>query len=211
LELSFNYRPRQAEGELSEAGVTRPWEHACLLAHAVAAAAVLSVGVPSAYAGDYLELHWSPTENLERIDAELLSQAQRTIDMSAYVLSDFELIEAIERRATAGVQVRLYLDNEQLEELLKRARSEHPLEALARSPNVQVKVKRSRVLMHLKAYAIDGALLRAGSANFSPSGEKQQDNELSILRDREAAKQFLADFDAMWSRLDNIVWRGRAL
>ena len=32
--------------------------------------------------------------------------------------------------------------------------------------------------MHLKAYAIDGQVLRTGSANFSTSGENAQDNDL---------------------------------
>ena len=49
--------------------------------------------------------------------------------------------------------------------------------------------------MHLKAYSIDGTLLRTGSANFSPSGLKQQDNDLIILRDPVAAAKFEERFD----------------
>ena len=52
--------------------------------------------------------------------------------------------------------------------------------------------------MHLKAYAIDGVLLRTGSANLSPSGLKQQDNDLIILRDPEAAAKFEARFDKIY-------------
>lgn len=128
--------------------------------------------------------------------------------MSAYALTDHVLIEALSRRAAAGVKVRVYLDQEQLEELLTWARSEHPLQALARAANVEVKVKRSRVLMHLKAYAIDNEVLRFGSANFSPSGEKQQDNDLAIVRDAETVKRFEKNFDEIWNRRDNIAWRG---
>ena len=53
--------------------------------------------------------------------------------------------------------------------------------------------------MHLKAYAIDGVLLRTGSANLSPSGLKQQDNDLIILRDPEAVAKFEARFDEIYS------------
>jgi phosphatidylserine/phosphatidylglycerophosphate/cardiolipin synthase-like enzyme len=42
--------------------------------------------------------------------------------------------------------------------------------------------------MHLKAYAIDGELLRTGSANFSASGERQQDNDLIVIRRRLAMR-----------------------
>jgi phosphatidylserine/phosphatidylglycerophosphate/cardiolipin synthase-like enzyme len=34
-----------------------------------------------------------------------------------------------------------------------------------------VRVKRGGPFMHLKSYAIDGDVLRTGSANFSASGE----------------------------------------
>ena len=47
--------------------------------------------------------------------------------------------------------------------------------------------------MHLKAYAVDG--VRTRSANLSPSGLKQQDNDLIILRDPPAAARFEARFD----------------
>ena len=53
--------------------------------------------------------------------------------------------------------------------------------------------------MHLKAYAIDGALLRTGSANLSPSGLKQQDNDLVILRDPVLAAKFEARFAEVYS------------
>ena len=46
-----------------------------------------------------------------------------------------------------------------------------------------VRIKRGGPLMHLKAYEIDGALLRTGSANFSASGENAQDNDLIVIRD----------------------------
>ena len=46
-----------------------------------------------------------------------------------------------------------------------------------------VRIKKRGPLMHLKAYAVDSVLFRTGSANLSPSGLKQQDNDLIILRD----------------------------
>ena len=46
-----------------------------------------------------------------------------------------------------------------------------------------VRIKRGGPFMHLKAYEIDGATLRTGSANFSSSGENAQDNDLIVIRD----------------------------
>ena len=59
--------------------------------------------------------------------------------------------------------------------------------------------------MHLKSYAIDGGLLRTGSANWSPIGLKRQDNDLRYERDPVLARQFEARFAEMWDRPGNLV------
>jgi phosphatidylserine/phosphatidylglycerophosphate/cardiolipin synthase-like enzyme len=74
---------------------------------------------------------------------------------------------------------------------------------LAATPNVEVRIKHSRVLMHLKSYAVDGQTLRSGSANFSASALKHQDNDLVLTHDAASVKRFELDFNQLWSRPDN--------
>ena len=64
--------------------------------------------------------------------------------------------------------------------------------------------------MHLKAYAVDGELLRTGSANFSASGERQQDNNLVVIHDAGAVAKFDAHFERMWNAAQ-FVTRHRGL
>jgi len=58
--------------------------------------------------------------------------------------------------------------------------------------------------MHQKAWS-DGCVFREGSANWSPSGERQQDNTLTFMNDPASVNNFERAFDAMWVRSDNIV------
>ena len=58
------------------------------------------------------------------------------------------------------------------------------LTCCAAQSGIQIRVKASHELMHLKAYVIDGSLLRDGSANWSPSGLKRQDNNAHFTSDR---------------------------
>jgi phosphatidylserine/phosphatidylglycerophosphate/cardiolipin synthase-like enzyme len=44
-----------------------------------------------------------PAENLEHIDVELIDSAQREIDLAAYVLTDWPVIQALTRVAGRGV------------------------------------------------------------------------------------------------------------
>jgi phosphatidylserine/phosphatidylglycerophosphate/cardiolipin synthase-like enzyme len=74
---------------------------------------------------------------------------------------------------------------------------------LAATPNVEVRIKHSRVLMHLKSYAVDGQTLRSGSANFSASALKHQDNDLVLTHDAASVRRFELDFNQLWLRADN--------
>jgi phosphatidylserine/phosphatidylglycerophosphate/cardiolipin synthase-like enzyme len=57
--------------------------------------------------------------------------------------------------------------------------------------------------MHLKAWS-DGTQLREGSSNWSPSGEKRQDNSVIIFVDKQASAAFERKFEEMWKRPDNL-------
>ena len=58
--------------------------------------------------------------------------------------------------------------------------------------------------MHFKAYAVDGVLLRTGSAYFSTAGLKRQATDL-ILIGPNAASRFEADF-AVCGRRGSCAW-----
>ena len=134
------------------------------------------------------EIHYSPEERLDRLDVELIGTAKSQIDLASYALTDRLVIDALNAAAKRGVKIRVVLD----------PRERHDFVRLGDLADT-VRIKRGGALMHLKAYEIDGAVLRTGSANFSASGENAQDNDLIVIRDAAAAGRFEAHFTAMWS------------
>ncbi len=161
-------------------------------------AALLLAGAAAAETRPKLDLHYSPAENLERIDVETIDGAGETLDVAAYVLSDVAVIEAMTDAAERGVRVRLFVEPSQ-----DRPRGERIDAALARllvEPTVFVKANRRGAWMHLKAYARDGKTLRFGSANLTASGEKRQDNDLLLTDDPALVKGFENEFETLWSR-----------
>jgi len=152
--------------------------------------------------GPQPQIHYAPRENLESLDAREIGRAQLSIDMAAYVLSDLEVIEVLIDAAERGVVIRLYLDRSQF--------AEHGptrgglVEALLAHPNVAARVKGEGVLMHLKAYAVDGEVLRTGSGNFSRSGLASQDNDLIFITDPPTVDAFETNFERICARAQNI-------
>jgi phosphatidylserine/phosphatidylglycerophosphate/cardiolipin synthase-like enzyme len=137
----------------------------------------------------------------------LLGTARKPVDLAAYNLSDHALIDALCSLVQAAVRGRMYLDAGQLKETLLPALPSHQLYRLAQTSNVEVRVKQAAGLAHLKSYLVDSQVLRTGSANFSASGLKRQDNDMVVIRDARSIAQFAETFERLWARPDNKVWR----
>lgn len=145
-------------------------------------------------------IHFAPFENLERIDVALIRQARSTIDLAAYTLTDVAVIEALAERARSGVALRILLYAGQIYDR-PGSRPATALQDLQATPGVEIRLKpENEPLMHLKAYHIDGRWLRTGSANFSASGLKQQDNDLVILDTPSVVAAFQKAFETLWQR-----------
>ena len=141
----------------------------------------------TACAGLAQEVHYSPEESLDAIDARLIATSKESVDLASFSLTDAAVINALNAAARSGVVIRIVLD----------PRERHDLVRLGDLSD-NVRIKRGGPFMHLKAFEIDGALLRTGSANFSASGESAQDNDLVVIRDASAAAKFEAHFERMW-------------
>ncbi len=153
-------------------------------------------------------IHYAPAENLERLDADALRRARRKIDICMYAFTDRYLAEILVDRARNGVRVRIYRDGEQFEQEQRWKGGLGSTTNLMRGQrNIEIRVKppSQRLLLHLKSFAVDGTLLRDGSANWSPAGLKDQDNSLSFAADPGALNGFERNFDAIWNRRENRV------
>jgi phosphatidylserine/phosphatidylglycerophosphate/cardiolipin synthase-like enzyme len=56
-------------------------------------------------------IHYAPAENLEHVDMPLIDRAEHEIDLAAYVLTDWPIMQALTRAADRGVKVRVYLQS----------------------------------------------------------------------------------------------------
>jgi phosphatidylserine/phosphatidylglycerophosphate/cardiolipin synthase-like enzyme len=140
------------------------------------------------------EIHYSPEERLDAIDAQLIATARSSIDLASYALTDPIVINALDDAERRGVAVRIVLDPRERHDFVKLG-----------DLSDNVRIKRGGPYMHLKAYAVDGQVLRTGSANFSTSGENAQDNDLLVLRDPSAAIKFEAHFERMWDHAQPMI------
>ncbi len=164
--------------------------------HACIAACLLLASIAPGVADPAPAIHYAPIENLEHIDVALIDRSEHEIDMAAYVLTDWPVMQALTRAADRGVAIRIYLDGSQLAE----REPAKVFNDLAETPGVEIRIKRkTSAPMHLKSYQVDGRLLRTGAANFSASGLKRQDNDLIVIESAGAAAAFKRVFDSRFA------------
>lgn len=152
-----------------------------------------------------IRMYYAPQNNLAEIDYAMLGSAKFRIDLAAYVLTDRGIMQRLLEAAGRGVKVRLYLDPDQ--PAAKSSRPWPEWEALLSTRGIEVRSKNGgRDLMHLKAYQVDGRILRTGAANFSYSGMRRQDNDLLVIESVQLAAQFISRFNEIWTRPGSEQW-----
>lgn len=164
---------------------------------ACAGLAFLLFALVPAYPDTAPLIHYAPAQNLEHVDVALIDGARKEIDFAAYILTDWPVMQALSRAARRGVKVRIYMDS------LRQGGFEPsaPFRALLSDSLIGLRVKRAGApLMHLKSYQIDRRLLRTGSANFSASGLKRQDNDLVVIESHAAAAAFMRRFETIYAK-----------
>jgi phosphatidylserine/phosphatidylglycerophosphate/cardiolipin synthase-like enzyme len=213
LHLNRNATDRQVR---LPAGLRPRWKAAGRAVAIVALWFVPGLFPGTAFALPPMGDHYSPRENLETIDIRVLESARRTIDIAMYAFTDRTLADVLLKEAGKGVRIRIYRDKTQIHDRGDR------MHTFLGQKNIAFRIKGNgpRNIMHLKAYAVDGTILRTGSANWSPVGEGafhcdrhpvscrtgrlQQDNNLFLTGDPGQAKRFEKTFERLWNRGSNV-------
>lgn len=121
----------------------------------------------------------------------VLVEATRSVDVAMYDFTLDAIAEVLEQAARRGVVVRVILSTEggggkKELEICKR------LDALA-----SIEVRR-RADMHHKFSVVDAAVVLTGSANWTETSLEKEANNLVVIRSRETAGAFAAEFTRLW-------------
>jgi phosphatidylserine/phosphatidylglycerophosphate/cardiolipin synthase-like enzyme len=141
-------------------------------------AAVFVPGYP-----DKARTFYSPVDQVHEALKALLTSATKSIVVSMYGYDDDEL-DSIIRSALKSekVFVQMSLDKSQ-------AAGKHEKEILQKWHNdgvgnsIAIGRSEHNAIMHLKMVIVDGLDVVTGSTNWSKSGEADQDNQLTVIRD----------------------------
>jgi len=142
-----------------------------------------------------VELLFSPQDAPIRNGVRpLIKKAKKKIDIAVFFLTHKHITEDLIAAHQRGVKVRVVLD-------ATAARNEYTKHELLRAAGIPVKVENWGGKMHMKAAAIDGEVVIAGSMNWTSSGEFSNDENTLLVHSNTHAAQFHRFFDELWTSL----------
>ncbi len=123
---------------------------------------------------------------------DMISRANESIHVMIYGFTLDALADALIRAAERGVDVKVLIEAEST----GWKGSEH--EKLI-AHGVDVKLDSNPDLMHHKVMIIDGRIVITGSYNWTWSAEKNNDENILVVEDPEAAAIYEREFQRLWS------------
>ncbi|MGB2783203.1 MAG: phospholipase D-like domain-containing protein [Atribacterota bacterium] len=138
------------------------------------------------------EVYFSLSANTQKEIIKNINQAQASINIAMYIFTDREialpLIDAQER----GVNVRLYLDKDQVEYQYSQSR-------FLVQKGIKTRISSNKYIMHHKFAIIDNRILLTGSYNWTFSANNRNDENLMVIDDPEIIEIFQNQFVSLWT------------
>ena len=137
---------------------------------------------PSGYPAN-MRTFYSPEDHVPQVLQSVVSSVSKSIVVAMYGFDDDVLAAMLDTALqNPAIYVQITLDQSQ-------AAGAHEKDLLAKYANdmkgnsVAIGQSEKGAIMHRKMVIVDGLWRISGSTNWSTSGETQQDNELTVIRD----------------------------
>jgi len=135
--------------------------------------------------------YFSPEDDLEKAVVAEIGRATNSIYIMAFALSDLGIFRALKERAEAGVKIYTLFD-------LELARQKTSLSRVLTDVGVSVHISANNGQMHHKVVVIDENVVITGSANFSASAYKSNDENILIFECPPLARAFMRECARCW-------------
>ena len=141
------------------------------------------------------EVHFSPGEDCLRALLSNLRNAQTSVDICVFTITDDRIAAAILEAHTRGVAVRIISDDAKTLDLGS------DVDRLA-AAGVPVRMDRGEGHMHHKFALFDAGTLATGSYNWTRSAARSNQENLLLTDDPRLLRRFAATFERLWSEYE---------
>jgi phosphatidylserine/phosphatidylglycerophosphate/cardiolipin synthase-like enzyme len=140
-----------------------------------------------------LGVYFPPFEDSHKPIVDLYDGAEKSIHLAIYSLTKDEFAEVLIRAHKRGVEVKVLIDKGQA---LDAKADDEMLEAAG----IGLRRSKGDGSMHNKFAVIDGIIVCTGSYNLSERATTKNDENYIIIKDKETAEKYEAQFQKLWEK-----------
>jgi phosphatidylserine/phosphatidylglycerophosphate/cardiolipin synthase-like enzyme len=133
-------------------------------------------------------VYFSPDGGCTQAVVKELAAAQKSVLVQAYSFTSAPIAKALVEAHNRGVEVRVVLDKSQRTE--KYSSADFVLHA-----GIPVWIDAKHAIAHNKIMIVDGGTVVTGSFNFTKAAEEKNAENLLVIRDKELAAKYKANWD----------------
>jgi phosphatidylserine/phosphatidylglycerophosphate/cardiolipin synthase-like enzyme len=146
------------------------------------------------YGFRFHNVYFSPGHDIKKTISQILYDAEYSVDLCVFTITDPDLSNHIYNCQHRGVKVRIITDNE------KSSARGSAIWEMAQS-GILVKTDRSRFLMHNKFGIIDEKIAITGSFNWTLTATLHNQENLLATSNVDIVNQYQHEFNRLWQKM----------
>ena len=133
------------------------------------------------------QVYFSPNHGATQAVVEVLKAARRTVLVQAYTFTSAAIAKALVEAHDRGVEVQVILDR-------KETGARYSSADFVAHAGIPTLIDGAHAIAHNKVMIIDGETVITGSFNFTTAAERQNAENLLVIRDRSLAGRYTANW-----------------
>lgn len=146
------------------------------------------------YSFRFNNVYFSPGKEIKETIAKLLNDAQTSVDLCVFTITDHELATRIIASQKRGVKVRIITDDEKVNDNGSEINK-------LKQAGIPIKIDHSHYHMHNKFGIIDKRVAITGSFNWTYTATKHNQENLLATSKFEIVKQYSDEFERLWKEM----------
>ncbi len=146
------------------------------------------------YTFRFHKVYFSPGNDILDTISDLIKEAESTIDLCVFTITDSRLARQLSDAERRGVEIRIITDDRKV--------FDHGSEIFPLSHSgIKVKIDHSQYHMHHKFGIIDQRIAFTGSFNWTYTASKHNQENLLVTSKFDLMKQYSEEFERLWGEM----------
>jgi len=133
-------------------------------------------------------------EAMDKGVINLIKEAKNNINISVFYITHKDVAGELIKAYNRGVKIHIIID-------ATSAENGYTKHEILRAAGIPVKVENWGGKMHMKAASIDDTYIIVGSMNWTSAGDKANDENTLIIKNKKLAKEYNEFFEMVWESI----------